>query len=108
MNIIAFRTIRDFYEKHPSMKNGLRTWYTILKAQEWKQPQDAVKTFGAKSVDILNNQRLCIDVKGNHVRIIISMNYKKNTAFIKWVGLHKDYNELGDKVHSVTSIKNNK
>ena len=69
MNIIAFRTIREFYEEHPITENALRTWYTILKVQNWEKPQDAINTFGAKSVDILKNQRLCIDVKGNHIRV---------------------------------------
>jgi len=108
MNIIAFRTIRAFYEKHPSTKGGLRIWYTILKSQEWKKPQDAVRTFGSKSVDILKNQRLCIDVKGNQIRVIMSMNYGKNTAFIKWIGLHKDYDKLGDRVHTVNSTTKKK
>ena len=79
MNIIAYRTIRVFYEKHPLTKNALRTWYTILKTQNWSKPQDAIRTFGEKSVDILKNDRLCIDVKGNNLRVILSINYEKNT-----------------------------
>ena len=62
MNIVAFRDIREFYENHATTKNSLRTWYTILKAQEWEKPQDAVSSFGAINVDLLKNDRLCIDV----------------------------------------------
>ncbi|RLD17724.1 MAG: type II toxin-antitoxin system HigB family toxin [Bacteroidetes bacterium] len=108
MNVIAYRSIREFYEKHPSTKQGLRTWYTILKSQVWKKPQDAVTTFGAKRVDILKNNRLCIDVKGNHIRVILSMHYEKNTAFIKWLGWHKDYDKLGNNVHTIHEIKRRK
>jgi len=103
MNIIAFRTIREFYDKHASTKNSLRTWFTILKAQSWAKPKDAVDTFGAVNVDILKNNRLCIDVKGNNIRVILSMNYDKNTAFIKWIGWHKDYDKLGDKIHTINA-----
>lgn len=53
MNVIAFKLIRAFYEKHPICKASLRTWYTILKVQEWSKPQDAVLTFGTQNVDIL-------------------------------------------------------
>lgn len=108
MNIIAFRTIREFYEEHPITENPLRTWYTILKAQTWEKPQDAISTFGAKSVDTLKNQRLCIDVKGNHIRVILSMNYEKNTAFIKWIGWHKDYEKLGELIHTINSTNPSK
>ena len=103
MNIIAFRSLREFYEKHSTTKNSLRTWYTILKSQDWTKPQDAVNTFGAGNVDILKNNRLCIDVKGNNIRVILSMNYNKNTAFIKWIGWHKNYDKLGDKIHTINS-----
>lgn len=103
MNVIAFRSIRAFYQKHPICKNSLRTWYTILKAQKWYKPQDAVHTFGAQNVDILKNNRLCIDVKGNNLRVILSMNYEKNTAFIKWIGWHKDYDKLTDNIHTINS-----
>lgn len=105
MHVIAFRAIRTFYEAHPSTKRGLSTWFTILKAQTWAKPQDAVRTFGAKSVDVLKNQRLCIDVKGNQIRVILGMNYKKNTAFIKWIGWYKDYDNLGDRIHTINTIK---
>ncbi len=103
MNIIAFKAIHKFHEKHPRTQNSLRTWYTILKAQTWVKPQDAVLTFGQTNVDILKNNRLCINVKGNEIRIVLSLNYDKNTAFIKWVGWHKDYDKLGDKIHTVNS-----
>lgn len=105
MRIIAFRSIREFYTVHPITKNSLSTWYTILKSQTWTKPQDAIMTFGSGTVDILKNQRLCIDVKGNAIRIILSMNYNKNTAFIKWIGWHKDYNHLGESVHTINTKK---
>ena len=101
MNIIAYRTIRVFYEKHPICKEPLRTWYTILKSQNWEKPQDAVETYGASNVDILKNDRLCIDVKGDHIRVILRMNYKSNTCFLRWIGWHKDYDRLEKNIHTI-------
>ena len=92
MNIIAFRTIREFFEEHPICEDSLRTWYTILKQQNWEKPQDVVEAFGPSSVDVLKNDRVCIDVKGNHIRVILRVNYESNTCFIRWIGWHKDYN----------------
>jgi mRNA interferase HigB len=103
MNLIAFRTIREFYEQHPATKNALRTWYTILKHENWTKPQDVVRTFGTLNVDILKNDRVCVDVKGNNIRIILSVNYKSNTAYIKWIGWHKDYDKLGNNIHTINS-----
>ena len=101
MNIIAFKTIREFFEEHPIFEQPLRTWYTILNQQIWKKSQDAVETFGTSNVDLLRNDRLCIDVKGKHIRIILRVNYQSNTCFIRWIGWHKDYKKLRNKVHSI-------
>lgn len=101
MNVIAFRTIREFFEEHPITEDPLRTWYTILSHQNWQKPQDAVDCFGASNVDVLGNDRLCIDVKGNHIRVILRVNYNSNTCFIRWIGWHKDYNALGNNVHKL-------
>lgn len=105
MNVIAFRSLREFYQKHPSTKGALSSWYTILKAQNWRTSHDAIFCFETKSVDVLKNHRLSIDIKGNNLRVILSMNYEKNTAFIKWIGWHKDYEKLGPLIHNVNLSK---
>lgn len=101
MNVIAFRAIREFYETHPSTTKSLRTWYTMLKSFSWTKPQDAIESFGVSNVDVLRNNRLCINVKGNNLRVVLSVNYNKNTVFIKWIGWHKDYDKLGEKIHTI-------
>lgn len=101
MNVIAYKTIKDFYGQHPISKEALRTWYTILLYQTWKKPQDALLAFEAGNVDILRNNRLCIDVKGQHLRVIIRVNYKSNTCFIRWIGWHKDYDKLKQSIHTI-------
>lgn len=105
MRVIAFRSLREFYEHHPMTKRGICTLYTILKSQTWRKPQDAIEAFGSGHVDVLKNQRLVINVKGNNLRVILSINYKKNTAFIKWIGWHKDYTKLGESIHTINAKK---
>lgn len=101
MNVIALRTLRDFYEKHPIAKNPLAALYKNLKSQDWQKPPDAVDCFGVSNVDILKNDRICINVKGNNLRVVIAVNYEQNVAFIKWVGWHKDYDNLGNDIHTI-------
>lgn len=101
MNVIAFKSIREFYQKHNITEEPLRAWYTLVKHEEWEKPQDVVDCFGAASVDILSNDRVCIDVKGNNLRIILRINYQSQTCFIRWLGWHKDYDKLGHTIHSI-------
>ena len=101
MNVIAYRTIRDFYQIHSNTEQALRTWYTIVKHEQWQKPQDVVACFGPSQVDILSNDRVCIDVKGNHLRVILRINYKSKTCFVRWIGWHKGYDKLGKRIHTI-------
>lgn len=68
---------------------------------DWKKPQDVVNTFGSVRVDILRNDRVCINLAGNDVRLILKIEYGSGLAFVRWIGWHKDYDKLGIKIHTI-------
>lgn len=82
---------------------AIAAWYKIAKSKDvdWKKPQDVVATFGAKRVDILQNDRVVIDLGGNNARIILKVEYGHHIAFVRWIGWHKDYTLLGKKIHTL-------
>lgn len=82
---------------------SIAAWYKIAssKGVEWQKPQDVVTTFGARRVDILKNDRVCIDLAGNHVRLILIIEYGYGMAFVRWIGWHKDYDLLGDDINTI-------
>lgn len=83
--------------------SSLEEWYQVVKSNEvdWQKLQDIVDTFGAKRVDILKNDRVCIDIAGNHIRIVLKVKYGWGRAYIRWIGWHKDYDQLGDGIHTI-------
>ncbi len=83
--------------------SSIEEWYQVAKSKEvdWQKPQDVVDTFGAKRVDILKNDRVCIDIAGNHIRVILKINFGWSTAYVSWIGWHKDYDQLGDDIHTL-------
>lgn len=83
--------------------SSLEEWYQVAKSKEvdWQKPQDVVETFGSKRVDILKNDRVCIDIAGNHIRIILKINYAFGVAYVRWIGWHKDYDQLGDEIDKI-------
>lgn len=85
MNIIGYRSIREFYEKHAIAEEPLRSWGSIVKYEEWHKPQDTVVCFGSSNVDILKNDRVCIDIKGDPENCYTN-NYHSKTCFIRWIG----------------------
>ncbi len=103
MRIIAYAVIRDFGETHPQVKNSIRLWFHAVRKKEidWKKPQDVINTFGEMRTDILKNDRVCIDIAGNNVRLVLKVEYGRGMAFVRWIGWHKDYSQLGENIHTI-------
>lgn len=82
--------------KHSQYAESLKAWISIVedKNTQWLIPQDIVQTFGALSVDIIKNNRVVIDVKGNKIRIIAKYQFPSARLYIKWIGTHAEYNKL--------------
>ena len=103
MRIITFAALRNFGIKNPQVMPAIAACYKIVKCKEanWQKPQDVVTLFGVARVDILPHDRVCINLGGNNVRIVLKVEYGFGIAFVRWIGWHKDYNRLGDKIHSI-------
>ena len=103
MNIIAYGPLREFADQHPNLRTAIKAWYKIAnaKSMEWRKPQDIVDTFGSERVDILKNNRVCINIGGNNARLILKVDYEWNVAFVRWIGWNKDYDNLGDAIHTI-------
>lgn len=93
MQIIARRTLRQFWERHPQAEMPLRFWYALVEAASWSGPADVKATFGA-SVDFVHDNRLIFDIGGNKYRLIVHVAYRFNRVLIKFVGTHKDYDRI--------------
>ena len=90
--IVAKRTIREFWEKHPDSKEYLQTWYETARRADWQQPED-IKQFYSK-VSILKNSRVVFNIKGNDYRLVAKMNYAKQWIFIRFIVTHGDYDKI--------------
>lgn len=90
--IVAKRTIREFWEKHPDARDYLQTWYETAKGANWKKPED-IKQFYA-TVSILKNSRVVFNIKGNDYRLVAKINDEKQWLFIRFIGTHKEYDYI--------------
>ena len=87
VRVIAIKNLKDFCESNSQYKEGLEAWISIVQTCEWEKPQDIVKTFGEKAVDILKKKdnkpatkipnRVVFDVRGNNIRIIAKYLFHK-------------------------------
>ena len=93
MNIIAIRTLREFWEDHPQAEKPLRTLYSRLIAEDWSGPADIKKAFGP-TVDFVAGNRGVFDVSGNKYRVVIAFAYPFKRGFVKFVGTHAQYDRI--------------
>lgn len=94
MHIISFRALKEFFTKEPNSRVAIQDWHKRVKRAEWKNSADVLKTFG--TAENVGNKRYVFNIKGNHYRIVALIKFRINTVFIRWVGHHKDYDNLQD------------
>lgn len=92
MRIIARKTLRDFWEKHPDTEEVLKAWYVDVKASEWTKPTDI--TAEITTASILKSSRVVFNIKGNQYRIVVRINYEARIVFIRFVGTHEEYDAI--------------
>ena len=90
--IIAKRTLREFWEKHPDCEQHLKTWYEIAKQSNWQSSNEIKAIF--RNASVVGNNRIVFNIKGNHYRLIVKFNYERQWAFIRFIGTHKAYDKI--------------
>lgn len=98
MNVIAVRTLREFWKSHPDAAGPLQAWYAEAKTADWAKPQDIKDRF--PSADFVED-RVVFNIKGNTYRLIVAVYFPGRIMFIKFIGTHAEY----DKIDAATVYK---
>ena len=90
--IIAKKTLREFWLKHSDSEQYLKTWYETAKNSNWTSPNEVKQTY--INASILKDNRVVFNIKGNSYRLIVKFNYKRQWAFIRFLGTHAEYDRI--------------
>lgn len=93
MQVIAKRTLIQFWERHPQAERPLRAWYGVVSRANWSGPTDVKAAFGA-SVDFVADNRIVFDIAGNKYRLVVHVAYAYRRVLIKFVGTHAAYDRI--------------
>ena len=93
MQIIARRTLRQFWERHPPAETPLRTWYAIVDQAVWTGSADVKEQFG-NSVDFVPDNRVIFDIGGNKYRLVAHVAYRYRRVLVKFIGTHAEYDRI--------------
>jgi mRNA interferase HigB len=95
MRVISKRTLREFWLSsplHEDSKAQLEAWHSEAIKARWNSPQDIKAQF--RSASILKNNRVVFNIAGNKYRLIVAIDYKREACFIKFIGTHKQYDQI--------------
>ncbi len=92
MRIIARRTLREFWTKHPDVEQALKAWHREVERADWVHPGELKAAY--PSASILANDRIVFNIKGNHYRLIVQINFAYRICFIRFIGTHADYDKI--------------
>jgi mRNA interferase HigB len=94
MRIIAFRALREFFEKpeYADSEVSLRAWYHDAKTAEWKSSNDLKQQY--KNASIVGEGRVVFNIKGNTYRLVVAIDYDFQVIFIRFIGTHKQYDKI--------------
>ncbi len=92
MQVIAKRTIRQFWEGHPRAEGPLRIWFAKVSAAKWSGPADVKAAFG--SADFVADNRVIFDIGGNKYRLVAHVSYTYGRVLVKFVGTHSQYDHI--------------
>jgi len=93
MQVIAKRTLKLFWLRHPPAEVPLRNWYAVADKAAWRRPADVKAAFGA-GVDFVEDNRVVFDIAGNKYRLVVHVAYRYGRVLVKFVGTHREYDRI--------------
>lgn len=92
MRVIAKKTLRDFWNKHEDCEQQLKAWFREAELAIWKNSIDIKKEYPVASV--LADNRIVFNIKGNHYRLVVKINYDYKIVWIRFIGTHSQYDKI--------------
>ncbi len=92
MRVFAKRTLREFWLKHGVCEQQLKAWFHEAEKSKWTKPADVKMEY--PSASILQDNRICFNIKGNTYRLIAKINYDYGVVWIRFVGTHEEYDGI--------------
>lgn len=97
MRVIAKSTLLKFCQALPakertSAEAAMKGWHTVAEQASWANFADVKKTFNA--ADWVGNGKVVFDIGGNEYRVVCLIGFRSRTAYVLFVGTHKQYDAI--------------
>ena len=92
MRVIARNVLVGFSSLHPDARVPLERWYRLVRAAQWKSTDEIQKA--APKAKVLNRERVRFEVAGGNYRLVAAFDFRRQIAFVKFVGTHSEYDGI--------------
>ena len=75
-----------------TLTRGALAWFHEAQNAEWHSSAELKKLYATAS--IVSADRVVFNIKGNSYRLVVAIDYEKGIVWIKWLGTHKDYDQI--------------
>ena len=90
MHVISYRCLRDYGEQHTDCNEALDNWFRIASKAAWSNLVEVQAVF--PQAEAVGNFTV-FNIKGNKYRLIVSIDYKGQLIYIKYVLTHAEYDK---------------
>jgi mRNA interferase HigB len=91
MRVIARKTLKEYWQKHPQAKAALKAWFAEAEDADWKTPADVKTKYASASIV---GDRVVFNICGNKFRLVVRINYAFRVVYIRFLGTHAQYDEI--------------
>ena len=92
MRVISFKRFDEFAKKHKDSGKQLYLLKKDLKNTEFNNANEVKNYF--PYISILKDSRFVFNIHGNKYRLILKFNFKAKIIFVRFIGTHKEYDNI--------------
>jgi mRNA interferase HigB len=92
MRVLARNVLVGFWTRHPESRVSLERWYRLTRASHWASTDEVQKA--APKAKVLNRDRVRFEVAGGNYRLVAAFDFRRQMAFVKFVGSHAAYDRI--------------
>ena len=92
MRVIVRNVLVNFWGRHREAKVSLERWHKLVRAAQWSSTDEVQKA--APKAKVLNRERVRFEVAGGNYRLVIAFDFRRQIAFVKFIGSHAQYDNI--------------
>lgn len=92
MRLVARKTLREFWVRHPDAESSLRAWANEAEQAAWETSADIKARYATAS--IIDSERVVFNIHGNDYRLVVKVWFAGKAVYVKFIGTHGEYDRI--------------